>query len=76
MSALHGIAGDRGCGRLTVATTDANVGAQRFYERLGYRVREVRAGAVDECRRRFKPEIPADMHDEIEYVREVSPGDR
>ena len=73
MSALHGIAGDLGCARLRVVTTDANVGARRFYERLGYRVAEVRPGAVDECRRRFKPEIPADMHDEIEYVRPVTP---
>lgn len=58
-----------GCRAMRVVTTDANTGAQRFYERLGYRVAEVRPGAVDECRRLYKPEIPADMHDEIEYVR-------
>jgi ribosomal protein S18 acetylase RimI-like enzyme len=72
MGAFHRLAAARGSARLRVVTTDTNAGAQRFYERLGYQVVEVRPGAVDECRRRYKPEIPPDMHDEIEYGREVT----
>lgn len=59
------------CTEIRVTTTDGNAGARAFYERLDYRVAEVRVGAVDECRRRYKPEIPEGMHDEIEYRRPV-----
>ena len=56
-----------GCDRLVVVTTDENVGAQRFYTALGFALAERRVGAVDECRRRYKPSIPAGIHDELEY---------
>jgi GNAT superfamily N-acetyltransferase len=59
----------RGCARLHLTTTDANVGAQRFYEAVGFALAERLVGAVDECRARWKPEIPADMHDELVYER-------
>jgi ribosomal protein S18 acetylase RimI-like enzyme len=72
MAALHGLAARRGCKHAKVVTTDTNVGARRFYERLGYEVVAIRAGAVDECRRRYKPELPPDMHDEIEYRRSIA----
>lgn len=71
MTAFHELAATAGCRRLKVITTDTNVGARAFYERLGYEIVEVRKGAVDECRRTLKPEIPDDMHDEIEYGRPV-----
>ena len=48
-----------GCTRLVVVTTDENVGAQRFYAAMGFTLVERRVGAVDECRRRYKPTIPA-----------------
>jgi len=57
-----------GCTRLVVVTTDENLGAQRFYAALGFTLVERRVGAVDECRRRFKPTIPPDIHDELEYA--------
>lgn len=57
-----------GCSRLVVVTTDENVGAQRFYAALGFTLFERRVGAVDECRRLFKPTIPPDIHDELEYA--------
>ena len=60
-----------GCTRLVVVTTDDNVGAQRFYVALGFTLAEHRVGAVDECRRRYKPSIPADVHDEMEYAIEL-----
>jgi ribosomal protein S18 acetylase RimI-like enzyme len=72
MEALHRLAAKRGCKRVKVVTTDANVGARRFYERLGYTVAAIRKGAVDECRLRYKPELPPDMHDEIEYRRSIA----
>jgi ribosomal protein S18 acetylase RimI-like enzyme len=56
-----------GCERLVVVTTDENLGAQRFYESTGFALAERRVGAVDECRRRYKPSIPPDIHDEMEY---------
>jgi ribosomal protein S18 acetylase RimI-like enzyme len=72
MQALHRLAAARGCKQVKVVTTDANVGARRFYERLGYGIAAIRPGAVDECRRRYKPELPPDMHDEIEYRRSIA----
>jgi hypothetical protein len=41
-----------------VVTTNDNTTALRFYQRLGFRLRELRAGAVDEARRALKPSIP------------------
>jgi len=65
-----------GCGSLRAITTNDNRSAQAFYERLGFTVREVRAGAVNESRI-VKPTIPMfgedgiAMTDEIEYEIEL-----
>jgi N-acetylglutamate synthase-like GNAT family acetyltransferase len=67
MHAVEDEAARRDARRVHLVTTDANVGAQRFYERLGYALAERRVGAVDECRTRYKAGIPADMHDELVY---------
>ncbi len=62
---------DRGCSRLWLVTTNDNVDALRFYQRRGFRLVALHAGAVDESRRRLKPEIPPvgahgiGLHDEI-----------
>ena len=45
-------------GPVWVVTTNDNVEALAFYERLGFRVRDVRSGAVDDARARLKPSIP------------------
>jgi ribosomal protein S18 acetylase RimI-like enzyme len=61
-----------GCAPIAVITTNDNVRAARLYEHLGFRVAEVRAGAVA-ASRAIKPTIPmfADdgipITDEIEY---------
>jgi ribosomal protein S18 acetylase RimI-like enzyme len=47
-----------GCRRLWVVTTNDNVDALRFYQRRGFRLVELRAGAVDRSRAELKPEIP------------------
>jgi GNAT superfamily N-acetyltransferase len=56
-----------------VVTTNDNVDALRFYQRLGFRLRALRPGAVDEARRRLKPSIPVErdgiaIRDEIELI--------
>lgn len=42
-----------------VTTTNDNVDALRFYQRRGFRLAELRTGAVDLSRQTLKPEIPA-----------------
>jgi ribosomal protein S18 acetylase RimI-like enzyme len=68
MRAAATAAAAAGSQRVWLVTTDANPGAQAFYQRLGYTLAERRAGAVDECRTRYKPTIPAHMHDELVYA--------
>jgi N-acetylglutamate synthase-like GNAT family acetyltransferase len=51
--------------RAWVVTTNDNVRALGFYQRLGFRLTAVRLGAVDEARRRLKPSIPARAHNGI-----------
>ena len=60
------------CRRLWLITTNDNVIAQRFYERLGMRLAAVHSGAMSESRR-LKPSIPlvgyggVPIEDEWEY---------
>ena len=46
-----------GCERVTLTTTNDNIGALRFYQRRGFRLATIRPGAVDRTRQR-KPAIP------------------
>lgn len=61
-------------GDIWAVTTNDNREAVAFYRRLGFQVREVRSGAVDEARRTLKPQIPVigrsglPVRDEIELV--------
>jgi GNAT superfamily N-acetyltransferase len=65
--------------RLWVLTTNDNVDALRFYQRRGFRLRELHPGAVDESRARLKPGIPQTgahgipLRDELVLEKEV-PG--
>jgi GNAT superfamily N-acetyltransferase len=52
------IAVEAGCRRLWLITTNDNVDALRFYQRRGFRLAALHAGAVDESRARLKPSIP------------------
>jgi GNAT superfamily N-acetyltransferase len=47
-----------GCRRVWVVTTNDNVDALRFYQRRGFRLVQLRPGAVDMSRETLKPEIP------------------
>jgi GNAT superfamily N-acetyltransferase len=58
LAALRPLAANAGCSRLWVITTNDNVDALRFYQRRGFRLVALHAGAVDEARERLKPEIP------------------
>lgn len=43
--------------RIWLVTTNDNLEALRFYQRRGFRLTALRTGAVDESRRRLKPQI-------------------
>jgi hypothetical protein len=64
------------CARVRVMTTNDNVPAIALYGSLGFRVREVRAGAV-EVSRALKPSIPSvglggvPITDEIDFELEL-----
>jgi ribosomal protein S18 acetylase RimI-like enzyme len=68
-----------GCREIRLTTTNDNVDALRFYQRRGFRLAELRPGAVDRARQR-KPQIPAvgdygiPLHDEIDLTLPVRPG--
>ena len=47
----------RGCTRVVLATTNDNLRAIGFYQRLGFRMVAINVGAVDEARK-MKPQIP------------------
>jgi ribosomal protein S18 acetylase RimI-like enzyme len=49
---------EAGCRRLWLVTTNDNVDALRFYQRRGFRLTQLRPGAVDASRESLKPEIP------------------
>ncbi len=59
MRAAERVAIDAGCARLFVITTNDNVDALRFYQRRGFRLAELRPGAVERSRATLKPGIPA-----------------
>jgi GNAT superfamily N-acetyltransferase len=65
-----------GCREIRLTTTNDNIDALRFYQRRGFRLAELRPGAVDQSRRR-KPEIPRvgdygiPLRDEIDLTRRV-----
>ena len=57
IEAAVGSARRLGCQQIRLTTTNDNVDALRFYQRRGFRLAELRPGAVDRARQR-KPEIP------------------
>jgi ribosomal protein S18 acetylase RimI-like enzyme len=57
IEAIADVARRAGCMALTVVTTNDNLDALRFYQSRGFRLHELRAGAVDRSRETIKPEI-------------------
>ena len=66
----------RGCREVRLTTTNDNIGALRFYQRRGFRLVELRPGAVTRARA-AKPEIPLTgehgipLRDELDLIRSV-----
>ena len=66
-----------GARRMVVTTTNDNLRALRFYQRRGFRLSRLLPGAVDEPRRRLKPQIPElgdhgiPLSDELELTMEL-----
>lgn len=46
-----------GCERMWLVTTNDNLEALRFYQRRGFVLSALRAGAIDDARRELKPTI-------------------
>jgi ribosomal protein S18 acetylase RimI-like enzyme len=64
-----------------VVTTNDNLDALRFYQRLGFRLHALRPEAVDRARRALKPSIPIEadgipIRDELELVLDRRPAGR
>jgi len=76
IGAAVGAARNFGCREIRLTTTNDNVDALRFYQRRGFRLAELRPGAVDRSRQE-KPQIPRvgdygiPLHDEIDLTLEV-----
>ena len=76
IAALGEEARSEGARRLLAMVTNDNVRGLRYYQRLGFRLSELRTGAIDELRR-HKPWIPATgqddipIRDEIDLVRDL-----
>lgn len=72
--AAHAVIREDGLRSTWLVTTNDNAPAIHLYESLGYRLVEVRRGAIDELRRTIKPSLPlaghdgVEMHDEIEFA--------
>ena len=70
MNAIEDLARSNGCEKLTVTTTNDNLGALAFYQHCGFSITGVGLGLVDEARKQ-KPSIPEvgnhniPIHDEI-----------
>jgi len=72
MEAVRREAGEQGCRRIWLITTNDNLHAIGFYQRRGYRLCALHAGAL-ETSRRLKPSIPLigmngiPLRDELEF---------
>lgn len=58
LNAAIGAARGAGSSRVWLTTTNDNLDALRFYQRHGFRLIQLRVGAVDEARRTLKPVLP------------------
>jgi len=58
LEAVCDLARTAGCTRVWLVTTNDNADALAWYERRGFRVVDVRVGAVDRARETLKPSIP------------------
>ena len=70
---------DAGCRRVWLITTNDNIDGLRFYQRRGFHLVQLHAGAVDRSRESLKPEIPETgeygipIRDELELQKPLQP---
>jgi len=69
ISAVTQVAKESGCNRLWLITTNDNTKAIRFYQRLGFSLKAVHIGAIEEARK-LKPQIPLKGEDGITIAHE------
>jgi ribosomal protein S18 acetylase RimI-like enzyme len=80
MEAAHERLRSAGVETVWLVTTNDNTVARSLYEGLGYRLVDVREGAIDDLRRTVKPSIPLisasgiAIRDELELARELDPA--
>jgi ribosomal protein S18 acetylase RimI-like enzyme len=80
LTKLADLAHSAGARRLLAMVTNDNVRGLRYYQRLGFRLGDLRPGAIDELRPR-KPWIPTTgqddipIRDEIDLVLDLPAGD-
>jgi GNAT superfamily N-acetyltransferase len=76
LTAVEEAARAAGCTRVWLITSNDNLDALKFYQRRGYRLVAVHAGAIDEARKQ-KPTIPLvgyydiPIHDEVELSKQL-----
>jgi ribosomal protein S18 acetylase RimI-like enzyme len=69
----------RGASRAWLVTTNDNLAALALYQKAGWRLSELRTGALDELRRAVKPSLPQvgqhgiPLRDELELAKELGP---
>jgi ribosomal protein S18 acetylase RimI-like enzyme len=69
---------DAGVRRVWLVTTNDNLAALALYQKAGWRLMALRAGAIDDARRTIKPEIASlgehgiPLRDELELARDLS----
>ena len=78
LAAVQEIAFSAGCSKVWVVTTNDNLDALRFYQRRGFRLTQLRPGAVDRSREQLKPSITRSgshgipLRDELQLEMELS----
>lgn len=58
IAAVRTLVSKAGCTRLWLVTTNDNLHALAFYQKLGFRLAALHPGSVDQDRRLLKPQIP------------------
>ena len=71
ITAVRQMAVHSGCLRLWLITTNDNLNALRFYQKRGFTIAAVHAGAIDRVSRPLKPGIPLIGHNNIPIRDEI-----
>jgi N-acetylglutamate synthase-like GNAT family acetyltransferase len=70
IDAMKAVAGEKGCKRLWLITTNDNTHALRFYQKYGFKISAINVNAIEQSRK-IKPEIPLTGNDDIPIRDEI-----